>query len=350
MKRLFLMLPLMMLSFAAGCQTLTPKWPAWFSQEEKPQIEESKYPRPARMAVIWSPAMLNSPGKKPTRGFGGRVYFYDGQNKAVPVEGQLVVYGYNDTNPSVDSKSPDRKFAFTPEQFTTHYAPTELGASYSIWIPWDEVGNEQAEVSLVPIFTATSGQLVVGQSSKVVLPGPSTPVNPTRIDRYVLPPPIIENEMPGGAGAVQPAQYVQQASYQQQPAITNQSLGGIQETSIRLPTTMAERLASAPPLGVTLGPVSSPSGARFDPNFGRLPAPNSVPGAMGGPTANYQATSPAIQPPLARSGPPARPAPFSPAPQPTRGRLPTPPYPAAPPFGPPSAPPANPQTASPEGW
>ena len=70
---------------------------------------------------------------------------------------------------------PDRKFAFTPEQFTSHFSPTELGASYSVWIPWDEVGSEQLDISLVPIFTATSGQLIVGQSSKVLLPGARRP-------------------------------------------------------------------------------------------------------------------------------------------------------------------------------
>src|SRR5688572_3315097 len=169
MKQFHYTLAIVLLASAAGCQSLTPKWPtSWFGDEEKPKIEESKYPRPARMAVIWSPGMLNSPGRKPTRGFGGRIYFYDGQNKPVPVEGQLVVYGYNDSKVGGESKTPDRKFAFTPEQFTAHFAPTELGASYSVWIPWDEVGNPQIDVSLVPIFTAASGQLVVGQASKVV--------------------------------------------------------------------------------------------------------------------------------------------------------------------------------------
>ena len=44
----------------------------------------------------------------------------------ISVEGQLVVFAYNNDKPNPDSKVPDRKFAFTPEQFTQHYTPSEL--------------------------------------------------------------------------------------------------------------------------------------------------------------------------------------------------------------------------------
>jgi hypothetical protein len=295
------------------------------------------------MAVIWSPAMLNSPGKKPTRGFGGRVYFYDGQNKAVPVEGQLVVYGYNDSKQH-DSKTPDRKFAFTPEQFTSHFSRTELGASYSVWVPWDEVGNTQMDISLVPIFTASSGQLLVGQASKVVLPGPETPANQTQIERFALPPP----EMIGSV----PTSGVQQASFQQTATSNNQSAGalGLQETSIRLPSTLAERLAKAPPqqerLGLPRPPIDLGGG-----NFQQVSsATGNITGSSPGPLVASQQTFLANRPPPTRFSPPARPAPSSPTLQPTRGLPPSPPYPAARPYGPPSPPPAHPQIASPAAW
>src|SRR4029453_7149160 len=171
-----------------GCKTITPpNWAkSWYTAQE-PKVVESKYARPVRMAVIWSPALLNTTGQKPTRGFGGRIYFYDAANKAVPVEGQLVVYGYDDTRVRTDGKTPDRKYAFTPEQFTSHFSETELGASYSVWLPWDEVGGPQLDVSLVPIFTATSGQLVVGESAKNLVPGPTTESTATRFEHMTLP-------------------------------------------------------------------------------------------------------------------------------------------------------------------
>ncbi len=37
------------------------------------------------------------PGKPVTRGFGGRIYFYNDRSQAVPVDGELVVYGFDDT-------------------------------------------------------------------------------------------------------------------------------------------------------------------------------------------------------------------------------------------------------------
>jgi hypothetical protein len=312
----------------AGCQSLVPKWPAnWFGKDEKPQVTESKYPRPARMAVIWTPAMLNTPGKKPTRGFGGRVYFYDGQNKAVPVEGQLVVYGYDDTRATNESRNPDRKFAFTPEQFTTHFSPTELGASYSIWIPWDEVGNNQVDVSLVPIFTATSGQLIVGQSSKAVLAGPNSPAHESRVERTVLPPPVIQREGPSAVGSIQ------QATYQESvPGMVVQSLNSnLQETSIALPGTMAGRLAKAPPQTMpALRPRETSGNAAPSTSGASVQSPATMaqtapPAAMALPTIGEH------RPQSTRSEPAARPAPFWPGPRPASDRLPKPPYPATPP-------------------
>ena len=103
------------------------------------------------------------------------------KNKPVPVEGQLVVYGYDDTDDKREKRrSPDRKYAFTPEQFTQHFGESELGASYSVWIPWDEAGSEQKNISLLPVFTATSGRIVMGQQALNVLPGKKTDAYPRR--------------------------------------------------------------------------------------------------------------------------------------------------------------------------
>src|SRR4029453_16821714 len=60
-----------------GCKTITPpNWAkSWYTAQE-PKVVESKYARPVRMAVIWSPALLNTTGQKPTRGFGGGGFFF----------------------------------------------------------------------------------------------------------------------------------------------------------------------------------------------------------------------------------------------------------------------------------
>src|SRR6266550_1589630 len=80
------------IALTPGCQSFQPDWSKnWFTS---PRVQESKYAVPARMAILWSPAIYNEAGKMPTRGFGGRVYFYDAKNKPVAVEGQLVIYAY----------------------------------------------------------------------------------------------------------------------------------------------------------------------------------------------------------------------------------------------------------------
>src|SRR2546421_5210946 len=172
----------------AGCQSISqPDWTKnWFGLNQ-PRIKESKFAVPARMAILWSPAVLNQAGEVPTRGFGGRAYFYDSKNQPIAVEGQLVVYAYLNDKPNGESKVPDKKFAFTPEQFTKHFTPTELGASYSIWIPWDAVGGSQTEISLVPVFTSTSGALVMEQPSRCLLPGQFTPPIESRVIDCTLP-------------------------------------------------------------------------------------------------------------------------------------------------------------------
>jgi hypothetical protein len=329
-----------------GCKTFTaPDWTkGWM--ESKPEVKESAYAKPVRLAVMWSPAMLNSEGKKPTRGFGGRIYFYDAANKAIPVEGQLVVFAYNDKKPGGDSKSPDRKYAFTPEQFTQHYSPTELGASYSVWIPWDEVGGEQVEVSLVPVFTATSGQLVVGQSSKNLLPGPTTVNTPLAFDHLSVSSAEMAARQAAGIYGVQQASFQQPAFVPQQTEPRT-----LQETSIRLPSTLAQQMANAgpqSPIGKTsanpaqqlpTSPVST-AAAKDMAAMADLLRLQAAAQGMSDPTAMPggapRQPSPSHQP-LTRFVRPIHPAPSSLEPRPGHGLPPTQPYPSAPQYGLPSS-------------
>jgi len=242
-------------------QASAADWKSWLGYGQ-PRIKESQYATPARMAILWSPAMYNEIGKPATRGFGGRVYFYDAKNKPIAVEGQLVVYAYTNDKPNIDSRVPDRKFAFTPEQFTQHYSPTEMGASYSIWIPWDAVGQPQADVSLCPIFTSSSGALVMGQPSRNMLPGPNTPPTVSSVVDCTLPaiemrPSMITGDPTHRDSAVQQVAYQQQAATQAsaaagapsyaagQPELSQQ--GGVSTMSMTLPSSLADRLAQAPP-------------------------------------------------------------------------------------------------------
>jgi len=173
------LLPLLML---AGCAAWSPqetnkskgaletkmtsKWKLPWSKKDKAPVP---YPNPARMAVTWTPDTLVQSGRTPTRGFGGRLFFYDEKTRTVPVEGDLMIHAFAE-NPD-GSIGEVKRYQFTAEQFTRHFSQSDLGASYSVWIPWDAVGGDQMKVSLVPSFKSTSGRVVQGETALVGLPG-----------------------------------------------------------------------------------------------------------------------------------------------------------------------------------
>lgn len=135
---------------------------------DKPEIPEP-YPNPVKLAVTWAPDTLTQSGRVTTRGFGGRVFFYDEKSRPVAVDGTLVVHGFDES--AGDPKKAMKRYEFTPEQFTRHFSQSDLGASYSIWVPWDAVGGKQTRISLVATFQTPGGKSIQSIPSTVLLPG-----------------------------------------------------------------------------------------------------------------------------------------------------------------------------------
>lgn len=142
---------------------------------DKDELPEP-YPNPVKMAATWTPDTLVQTGRTPTRGFGGRIFFYDEKSRPVPVEGTLIVHGFNEQAPSPQESV--KRFEFTPEQFTKHFSQCDLGASYSVWIPWDVVGGDQQRISLVASFRTSEGKPVQGVPATVMLPGKKPKLTP----------------------------------------------------------------------------------------------------------------------------------------------------------------------------
>ena len=65
----------------------------------------------------------------------------------------------------------NRKFVFERDKFQTHFSESELGPSYSVWVPWDKAGGDLKTISLIPIFKSGNGTIVKGGQSVNVLPG-----------------------------------------------------------------------------------------------------------------------------------------------------------------------------------
>jgi hypothetical protein len=130
---------------------------------------------PVRMAGTWTDTVQTQPGQKSQRGFGGRIMFYDKhEEKPILVEGQLVVYAFDETNRSVTDNKPTRRYVFPPDQVALRMSKSELGASYSFWLPWDEAGGPQTEVSLICRFEPKGGAVVTSEQTRHRLPGTIT--------------------------------------------------------------------------------------------------------------------------------------------------------------------------------
>ena len=64
-----------------------------------------------------------------------------------------------------------RKYVFTADQLPDHYSKSALGHSYSVWLPWDEVGGPQRQIGLVARFEGRKGGVVMSDMSRQTLPG-----------------------------------------------------------------------------------------------------------------------------------------------------------------------------------
>ena len=178
----------------AGCTTtkytMSGSWP--FIEAQPPVDEDAT---PERIVAIWSHDMVRTMGEKPTQGFTGRLFFYDKKNRPTKVEGRLSVFAYDDSDmdePSWEPKNrPDRKFVFTKEQLPGHLGIGKIGASYSIWIPWQQIGETRKTVSLIPVLTNEDGLRVVGPPTKHVLPGESRREEQARVTPETATSPVV---------------------------------------------------------------------------------------------------------------------------------------------------------------
>ncbi len=138
----------------------------------KKEEEAAASQTPDRLVSTWTETVLNRQGEPPQRGFGGRLLFFSEDSEdPVRVDGQLVVYAYDDEGRAAHETQPTRRFVFPREQFTRHESDSKLGASYSFWLPWDAVGGQQKNIGLIARFEPHQGALIVGEQTRHLLPG-----------------------------------------------------------------------------------------------------------------------------------------------------------------------------------
>jgi hypothetical protein len=298
--------------------------------------KDGKLETPMKVVAFWADTVLNEPGKMGTRGFGGRLLFYGKDpNKPVRVKGTLTVYAFDEDNRDPKNVIPDKKFVFLPDQFQKTGKKAAVGYSYNVWIPWDEVGGVQKNISLIARFQAEEGGLTVSESAKHRLPGvaPADPAQPANMTAaamsasgVAMPTPmplgVVPNAVPNNAGSPPPqvtqaqlAAAFQQAAAQQPPA-QQAAANNVVQASANLPVntpagvTTTVSVGTPPPelssvLGqqsgvrmstttIPLGPQSTNRIQRAGGNAGMLPQQNQQPmGMQQFPQAQQQSTMPA---------------------------------------------------------
>jgi len=166
--RTLLLLCSCVLPMLTACQFApkAPQWPShWFG-------EEKEKPIPDRMLVIWTDTVLHQPQLPGVRGFGGRVFFYQGKETTpIEVDGGLAIYAFDANALASAGNKPERKFVFTADQMAEHMSKSDMGPSYSIWVPWDEVGGMVRQLSLIARFEGRSGGVVISDPTIKLLPG-----------------------------------------------------------------------------------------------------------------------------------------------------------------------------------
>jgi hypothetical protein len=159
---------LLVLAASVGCTSLKLPSDPWPWSKEKPGV-------PVRMTDMWTYAVLNQPGQPGVRGFGGRVMFYGTDSeKPIKVDGTLTVFAFDAAETDPSRAKPLRKFVFPAENLESHYSKSKLGHSYSFWLPWDEVGGPEQQISLIARFESRTGETLVGSPSRQTLPGPGS--------------------------------------------------------------------------------------------------------------------------------------------------------------------------------
>lgn len=169
------LLAALLLSTFAGCASKSKKWQfsSWNVKKAvgmEPEIPEPVTPN--RMVATWTDTTLSTAGKAPMRGFGGKLMFFDKKSEdPVRVEGNLVVYAFDETDRPDHETHPTRKYIFPVEEFVLHESKSTLGPAYSFWLPWDELGGQQRNISLIAKFEPKEGAVVIGEQTRHLLPG-----------------------------------------------------------------------------------------------------------------------------------------------------------------------------------
>lgn len=225
--------------------------------ESKPQQNETQAPAlpdfqtPEKMLAVWKDSVRMEDNGVAMRGFGGRLYLYDADGKAIRAQGDVVVYGFDDSVTDRQGSKADRKIVISNQQLQRQYSESALGPSYSIWISWDRVGSIDKSVTLVPFFRPQDGKIVQGGQAIYALHTPGNKTDTLHKER-------ISSFKQSPRSTNQMSNQVSQVSYQEvardqgqaspdnsMQASSEASDPNVRTTTISLPRATQQRLRSS---------------------------------------------------------------------------------------------------------
>ena len=290
-KSLFQLSFLPVLAFViSGCSSLDlPEGPKWPGMEEKPQI-------PNEIVDVWADDILHRSGETSKRGFGGRLMFYNRESEVpIKVEGGLTVYLFDDRGEDPMREAPLHKFIFPPETLEKHHSKSELGHSYSFWLPVDEVGGVEKKLTIIARFDSAVGGKVLGTPSTHVLPGVPVEDQPVR--------PLVQ-QFEASKFVKEASGDVRQVAHVELVPEDNQSepqQAGITTATINLPPAFTRQITNTSPQATfgtpaKLPPVAAPTvsnSAVVNPGSATVPfAQTTLPGQTSAANQTAASTSP----------------------------------------------------------
>ena len=131
-----------------------------------------------RCICLWQPADGSWEGR-PTRGFGGQVFFLDRNTaKPVAVKGDVRIHVFDDSGPREKHGKAVHTFDFNKGAWNNFLVKTQFGPAYNIFIPYTRKGHQKTECALRVRLVETDTLTVFSDMSYVKLEGADQKVTP----------------------------------------------------------------------------------------------------------------------------------------------------------------------------
>jgi hypothetical protein len=213
---------------------------------------------PEWIVDVWSDGVLTEPGMPSVRGFGGRIMFYGSEDKKpLIVDGTFTVCAFDEADRDTGYAVPEKKYVYLPEHLLKYYSKSELGHSYSFWLPWDEVGGPERRITLIARFEPKKGPPILSKPCTKTLPGTKAQGGPPRDSVRVA--------ARTSPNPVRPVSH-------EEPAAVLTPREQMTTFTLDVPSSLARPDASLPP-----GQAASPGGAPAKRTDGAAPPPTAAP-------------------------------------------------------------------------